>query len=665
MSAPYGNRLAIYVKSIGSPTQTFVQQHIKSLNPDYTVVVAWRRSEGPGIWSTACPTIILRQAAQKHRHASATREKHLVAFLDIHKIDTLFLEFFFDAAWVIPICRKRNIRCVAMGHGADVSLMFQSPEKSATLEALKLADAVVVVNRQMQQSLIEAGIPSQRLHKISCGVAFPETLPFRSQATSDPIRCISVGRMVEKKGPLLTLRAFEIAAKKDPRLHLEMVGDGPLGEALRQSIQASGLNDRVTLAGALPHAEVLQRLCKADIFLQHSLTASNGDKEGLPVAILEAMAHACPVISTRHAGIPEVITNDAQGILVEEGDIEGMAVAITKLTTDHERRRALGEAARHRVFETYTREKERDALRTLLHLSPQAPDLSVPPRSREGAPIPLIYIYSSSHSGSTLLDLILGAHPKIFGLGEMKFLSRLWREEGLPSESRLCGCGTLRQDCDFWVEVRKRLGPLDTPTPDGDPEGWEPTSPGFSERTAQLLREVQRVSKQSVLCDSSKNLARLEALAADASFNIKVVHLVRDGRAVAYSKKHRGLDYRKWLKKWENDNLNAVDRLDHLEKCNRCTVYPLRYEDLVRRPKASLSPLLQDLGVDWHLFQENFSMLVSHSLAGNPMRLRAHQAVKMDKRPMHSLGRARWLREGWSVRKGLKKFGYHLGPWWL
>jgi glycosyltransferase involved in cell wall biosynthesis len=106
---------------------------------------------------------------------------------------------------------------------------------------------------------------------------------------------------------------------------------------------------------------------EASLFVQHSVTA-NGETEGLPVAILEAMASALPVVSTRHSGIPEAVLDNVTGYLVDEHDVDGMGVAMTKLFDHPKRAACMGVAGRERVLANFTQEMARDRLRALMRL---------------------------------------------------------------------------------------------------------------------------------------------------------------------------------------------------------------------------------------------------------------------------------------------------------
>jgi len=108
-------------------------------------------------------------------------------------------------------------------------------------------------------------------------------------------------------------------------------------------------------------------MAKADIFLQHSVTdPTNGDMEGLPVAILEAMARGLPVVSTRHAGIPEQVVEEQTGILVDEGDVDGMAKGILRLAIDPSLRQRMGQAGHRRALANFMWERNRDELREVM-----------------------------------------------------------------------------------------------------------------------------------------------------------------------------------------------------------------------------------------------------------------------------------------------------------
>jgi glycosyltransferase involved in cell wall biosynthesis len=181
-----------------------------------------------------------------------------------------------------------------------------------------------------------------------------------------------VGRLVPKKDPLLSIQAFTEVARVQ-RVELHVVGDGPLLQEARQLAVDLGIRKLVHFHGALGHTAVQEHFKHADIFLQHSRTdPQTGDTEGLPVAILEAMAHGLPVVSTNHAGIPEAVINGETGLLVEEGDLKGMVGSLLTLVSDTGLRQRLGSAARARTAAKFSWRTERRQLLKTLGLN--APD---------------------------------------------------------------------------------------------------------------------------------------------------------------------------------------------------------------------------------------------------------------------------------------------------
>jgi glycosyltransferase involved in cell wall biosynthesis len=179
---------------------------------------------------------------------------------------------------------------------------------------------------------------------------------------------------VRKKAPLLTLEAFRRARSSCPTLHLDYVGSGELFPAAQQFIRDHALGQCVELHGAEPNEVVQERMRHADIFIQHSVTdPKTGDEEGLPISILEALAHGLPVVSTRHAGIPEIVQEGVMGFLVDEGDSQGMAERLLaerllELVRDPQLRQRMGLAGWQRVKERFTWERERSDLLKILKL---------------------------------------------------------------------------------------------------------------------------------------------------------------------------------------------------------------------------------------------------------------------------------------------------------
>jgi len=193
---------------------------------------------------------------------------------------------------------------------------------------------------------------------------------FGGAAPADaPPTFVAVGRFVDKKAPFFTLLAFSKVLDSIPQARLIMIGEGPLWEAAQQLARALSISSAVDFRGVCPHAEVAASMQQARAFVQHSIRAENGDSEGTPVVVLEAGASGLPVVSTRHAGIKDVVVHGETGFLVDEADVEGMAGYMIRLAKDPQLAGGLGSAARKRIEVEFSMEKRIADLWTIINHS--------------------------------------------------------------------------------------------------------------------------------------------------------------------------------------------------------------------------------------------------------------------------------------------------------
>jgi colanic acid/amylovoran biosynthesis glycosyltransferase len=371
------HRLAILVRDVGALTETFIGRHACHLLPGETVIIGrqQRTLDKPG-WVPTGPVEDpgerrgglrgrLNRLLRRRLQPGLTGEMlNVESILRTHGVEVVLAEYLDTSLRFVRAADRAGVPYFAHAHGYDVTANLRMEKwRRAYLEYNNTAGVITMSNISGQR-LLEIGLHPDKVHVIPYGVDVPDRPCVRSPGKQ--VSCLAVGRMVPKKGPMLTLRAFRIASDRCEQLHLDYVGDGELMPAVRQYVRDAGLSGRVTLHGALPVADVQSRMRSADVFLQHSITDTvTGDAEGLPVAILEAMASALPVIATRHEGIPEAVLDGESGLLSEEGDVEAMAENLVSLAEDAERRSRMGEAGWRRARDRFTWERER---RDLLHL---------------------------------------------------------------------------------------------------------------------------------------------------------------------------------------------------------------------------------------------------------------------------------------------------------
>lgn len=193
-------------------------------------------------------------------------------------------------------------------------------------------------------------------HKIHCIYHGLESDNYRPQTRSQsgPPLLLAVGQLKEKKGFAYLLQACHLLQARGYAFHCQIVGEGPLRNELAGQINQLGLAGRVTLCGALPHEAVIAKYNQADIFVLPCITGADGDRDGIPNVILEAMAMELPVVSTRHSGIPEVVADGENGLLVPPADAPALADALAALLDDGNGRQQLGQQGRQTVLNDFS-----------------------------------------------------------------------------------------------------------------------------------------------------------------------------------------------------------------------------------------------------------------------------------------------------------------------
>ncbi len=188
---------------------------------------------------------------------------------------------------------------------------------------------------------------------IHCGLETERFQPTDQQPPDGPLRILSVGRLIEKKGHQYLIEACALLAERGVDYECRIVGTGPLQKLLQARIKHHGLQDRVLLLGALNEAEILELYHTSSIFTLPCVVARSGDRDGIPVVLTEAMACELPVVTTPVAGIPELVQPEETGLLVEERDANSLADALERLITDKALRKRLGQQGRRKVLEGF------------------------------------------------------------------------------------------------------------------------------------------------------------------------------------------------------------------------------------------------------------------------------------------------------------------------
>ena len=220
---------------------------------------------------------------------------------------------------------------------AGVSFSFTAHANDIFARPVALKEKVarsaftVCISDHNRRHLTEAGCLPDRLTVVHCGIDTDRYAYRTGKLASERPELLAVGRFVEKKGFAVLAGALGLLASDGRDFHCRIVGDGPLFAEISGRIAERGLADCVDLPGALPQEEVKQLMETADVFVLPCVMAASGDRDGIPVVLIEAMALGTPVVSTRVSGIPELIRDGVNGMLAEPNDPESLAAALRKV----------------------------------------------------------------------------------------------------------------------------------------------------------------------------------------------------------------------------------------------------------------------------------------------------------------------------------------------
>jgi colanic acid/amylovoran biosynthesis glycosyltransferase len=344
-------RVCIVQPGFGPTSESFIRAHAEYLPADVTVVhgvppiLENRPVLGRSLASRALRKALMLIAGR--RWEGELTRAYLKAFRETRP-DVVLAEYGPMGVGVMDALSRLGIPLVVHFHGYDASMRSVLKEHAASYPVLfERATAIIAVSRAMERKLISLGAPAEKVHCNPYGVdcrVFGGARPRESDAVF-----LAVGRFVEKKAPHLTISAFSKVLASCAGARLRMIGDGPLLKSSQALAIQLGIQHAVTFLGARYNAFVQDEMRRARAFVQHSMQAPSGDCEGTPVAILEAGATGLAVVSTRHAGIPDVVIEHETGFLVDEGDVDGMASCMRLLATDAELAQTMGDAARQRV----------------------------------------------------------------------------------------------------------------------------------------------------------------------------------------------------------------------------------------------------------------------------------------------------------------------------
>ena len=312
-----------------------------------------------------------------HRAWTLDQLRRTARFLPLRTYDVCYCAFGMDAPHALRLRRLGALdgALVVAFRGADTTKYVARRGPRVYGRTFREARLLLPVCDFLARRLLRLGAPPERVVVHRTGIDL-HRWPYRERHPGAPggLRLVSVGRLIEKKGVAHVLRALRILADRGVGVQYRVFGDGPLREPLAALAAELGIGEQVRFEGRQDQDAVRQGLDWADVLVAASVTAADGDEEGIPNVLKEGMATGMPVVGTRHAGIPELIEDGVSGWLVPERDETALAGALARLATEPERWPAMGRAGRARVEREYDIDLLNDRLAGMLEtfIAPEA-----------------------------------------------------------------------------------------------------------------------------------------------------------------------------------------------------------------------------------------------------------------------------------------------------
>lgn len=283
------------------------------------------------------------------------------AAFDREKPNLIHAHMGWEGARAVPVAHAYGLPLVTSFYGRDAGRMPRYPWWRVWYRRLFAAgDLFLVEGPHLGRMLERIGCPRRKIRVLHLGIDLGR-IPFRPRRPEpdQPLELLVSSSFRPKKGVRSAIRAFGTVANRYPHLRLRILGDGPERNLVEDSIRRRHLTERVILEGYVPYDRHLQALQEAELFLAPSRTASDGDSEGgAPVALIEAQAAGLPILSTRHADIPEIVEDSVSGLLSPEHDDEAFARNLEWMMEHSDVWEPMGRAGRARMADEFDADKQ-------------------------------------------------------------------------------------------------------------------------------------------------------------------------------------------------------------------------------------------------------------------------------------------------------------------
>lgn len=284
--------------------------------------------------------------------------RHLL--LELKRADAKVLHVYFGhiALHFLSLIKAFPHPVVVSFHGADAGVDMNKPSRMAMMrDVFTHATLIQVRSQSLANDLVKLGCNPDKIRIQRTGIPLEEwTFEPREVPENGAWRLLQSCRLIDKKGLDTTLTAFAAIKKEQLNAELIIAGNGPLQEELEKLAAELGVTNSVRFTGFLSQHDLREEVAKSHFFVHPSRTTADGNREGIPNSMLEAMASGASVVATRHGGIPEAVKDGESGLLVDENDAAGLAHAVLTLMRDPARNREIAINARRSIEQSFDRQ---------------------------------------------------------------------------------------------------------------------------------------------------------------------------------------------------------------------------------------------------------------------------------------------------------------------
>ena len=254
-------------------------------------------------------------------------------------------------------------KVVTVFHGYDISSYLRKHGHAVYKSLFMRGDMFLPVSERWKNRLIELGCREQKIvvHRMGIDTSKFCYLP-RKPGKDGKVRLLTIARLIEKKGVQYAVQAVADVLKRYSNIEYNIVGDGPVKNTLEDLIKGLNIGNNVKLLGWRQQEEIIELMKNTDILIAPSVVSEDGDEEGIPVVLMEALAQGMPVLSTQHSGIPELVQDGESGFLVPERNVNALAEKLAYLVKHPEIWSAMGQAGREYVEKCYNIDTLNDKL---------------------------------------------------------------------------------------------------------------------------------------------------------------------------------------------------------------------------------------------------------------------------------------------------------------